>query len=125
MPFLRPGQGFKKFKLGKKASTISSAGTPGKSASFSEIGEIIGILVNASQKEVDQWKQSGHPISHVVVQRGAMVKGEATQYLRLTEQEPSGKEKDRYFYIQGINNPGELNHTILYYVEERGDLKNG
>lgn len=133
MPFLRPGQGFKKFMVGKKQTTVSTAGSIGKSPSFFEIGEIIGMLVGASQKESDQWKQNGHPITHKLIQRGVFPRGKATQYIRLTEknrkppdapgetsEEP--EEVTRYFYIQGTKNPGELDHEIIYYVEERADL---
>ena len=76
----------------------------------------LGILTNASQNEIDQWKQNGHPITHKVTQYGAMGKAKPTDYLVLN---------DREFYVQGVKNPGNLNVTMLYYVEERYDLRKG
>lgn len=120
MPFLRPGQGFKKFMVKKKGKALTSSGKPIK-GEYEDVGTIIGILATASQKEQEQWKQNGHPITHKIVQKGIKNAAIATNYLVLSE---DGK-KDRYFYVQGINNPGELNHMMRYFVEERRDLKDG
>lgn len=76
--------------------------------------EILGMLVNASQKEIDQWKQKGHPISHKIIEYSAMKKAKATDYLK-----GNGAE----YRVQGVKNPGNLNVTMIYYVEERLDIK--
>lgn len=120
MPNLRPGQGFKRFSVSKLGKAVNSKGRVQK-AEYEPIGTIIGILATASQKEIEQWKQNGHPITHKVVQRGVNVHAVAGNYLILSE--PG--MKDRYFYIQGRNNPGELNHMVRYFVEERNDMKYG
>lgn len=118
--FLRPGQGCKKFMVKKKTKTLTESGKP-TYGGYTDAGSIIGILATASQKEIEQWKQNGHPITHKIVQQGVQNAGKATNYLVLSE---NGK-KDRYFYIQGVSNPGELNHMMRYFVEERKDLKDG
>ena len=120
MTFLRTGQGFKKFIVTKKTKTLTSSGKP-IAGGYEDVGAIIGILATASQKEIEQWKQNGHPITHKIVQQGVQNAAIATNYLVLSEK---GK-KDRYFYVQGTSNPGELNHIMRYFVEERKDLKNG
>ena len=120
MPNLIPGQGFKRFSVLKLGKAVNSKGKVQK-AKYEPIGEIIGILATAKQNEIEQWRQNGHPISHKVVQRGAKIQAVAGNYLMLSN--PNGK--DRYFYIQGRNNPGELDHMVRYYVEERNDLKDG
>lgn len=117
MPFLRPGQGFKKFTVAKMSKGLTASGKP-KDATIQEIGKIIGIIASASEKEKEIWKQNGHPISHKIVQHGVGNPAIATNYLILSE---SGK-KDRYFYVQGTGNPGELNHMMRYFVEERDGL---
>ena len=117
MPILRPGQGFKKFTVKKKGKTLTSSGKPIKGG-YEDIGTIIGILATASQKEIEQWKQNGHPITHKIVQQGIKNAAIATNYLVLSE---IGK-KDRYFYVQGDNNLGELIHLMRYFVEESSDL---
>ena len=118
--FLRPGQGYKKFMVKKKTKSLTESGKP-TYGGYTDVGSIIGILATASQKEIEQWKQNGHTITHKIVQQGVLNSAKATNYLVLSEK---GK-KDRYFYIQGISNPGELNHMMRYFVEERKDLKNG
>lgn len=118
--FLRPGQGFKKFMVKKKEKSLTSSGKP-ISGGYVDVGPIIGALTSASQKEIEHWKQEGHPISHKIVQQGVENAAIATNYIVLSE---NGK-KDRYFYVQGTGNPGELNHMMRYYVEERKDLKDG
>ena len=101
----------------KKGTTLSSSRKPIKGG-YEDVGPIIGTLATASQKEIEQWKQNGHPITHKIVQQGIKNVASATNYLVLSE---VGK-KDRYFYVQGAGNPGELNHMMRYFVEERSDL---
>lgn len=120
MAFLRPGQGFKKFTVKKKAKSLTASGKP-ISGEYTDVGHIIGILATATQDEREKWKQEGHPVTHKIVQKGVQKAAIATNYLVLSEE---GK-KDRYFYVQGTSNPGELNHMMRYYVEERKDLKDG
>lgn len=114
---LRPGQGFKKFKVLRQTSKTTSSGRV-QAASLSPVGEIYGIKTRASQKEIEQWKQKGHPISHTIVQRGTKNCAKATDFLELGE----GDAKRR-FYVQGTRNPGELGHFTVYMVEEREDLQ--
>lgn len=116
IPFYRPGQGFKKFKVKVKAKTLTSRGRP-ISGGYEDSGAILGILATATQKEQEHWKQLGHPITHKIVQYGVGSAAVATNFLVL-----STPGQDRYFYIQGTGNPGELNHMMRYFVEERKDL---
>lgn len=120
MPFLRPGQGFKEFSVKKLGKAVNSKGRVQK-AGYETVGTIKGILATANEKEIEQWKQKEHPITHKIVQYGVSNAAGATNYLVLSEK---GK-KDRYFYVQGTGNPGELNHMMRYFVEERQDLKDG
>ena len=120
IPFYRPGQGFKTFKVKVKINDLTASGKP-ISGGYRDSGAILGILATATQKEAEHWKQLGHPITHKIVQYGVGSAAMATNYLVLSKQ---GK-KDRYFYIQGTGNPGELNHLMRYYVEERKDLEDG
>ena len=118
--FLRPGQGYKKFTVKKKLTTLSESNKP-ISGGYSDKGTITATLATATQKEIEHWKQQNHPITHKIVQLGVENAAVASNYIVLSEK---GK-KDRYFYVQGASNPGELNHMMRYFVEERMDLKNG
>ena len=111
---LRPGQGFKPFKVLVKDSGISAKGRP-YTGGLTIDGEIIGIISQASQTEMEQWKQSGHPITHTIVQRGTKNRAKATDVLEL--------EGGRRFLVQGVQDPGELGHYTIYHVEERKDLQ--
>lgn len=112
---LLPGQGFMPFTVWKAANGVTETGRAQRGNPEPTGDKLYGILTSASQKEVDQWKQNGHPITHKIVEYSAMTKAEATDYLVL--------EDGREFYVQGVKNPGNLNITMVYYVEERNDIK--
>lgn len=114
---LRPGQGFRPFTVLRRTGGTTNTGRP-KTNKLTEQGEIFGIISQASQKEKEQWKQNGHPITHTILQRGVKGKAMVTDVLELkTPGEPA-----RRFLVQGVHNPAELNHFISYKVEERDDL---
>lgn len=114
--FLRPYQGFKPFTVLRRQGTITNTGRP-VTGSFEEVGEIIGIISQASQREIEQWKQNGHPITHTIVQRGTKDQAKPTDVLTL-EGTP-----ERRFLVQGVQDPGEIGHFTVYHVEEREDLQ--
>lgn len=110
-----PGHGFAELKLYAKASGLSATGRPTKS-SYAFTGDTMyGMIMNASQTEVDQWKQKGHPISHKIIEYNASPKLQPTDLIRQ-------EAEDRNFIVQGTKNPAELGVTMIYYVEERLDL---
>lgn len=115
---LRPGQGFRPLFVLKRKGTITATGTP-TTGSYEECGKFLGIISQASQTEKEQWKQSGHPISHTIVQRGTQDKAKPTDVLELRK--PG--EDPRRFLVQGVQDPGELGHFTVYHVEERADLQ--
>ena len=112
---LLPGQGFQPFTVWKARNGVTDTGRAQKGNPEQTDMIFNGILTSASQKEVDQWKQNGHPITHKIIEYSAMVKAGATDYLVL--------EDGREFYVQGTKNPGDLNITMIYFVEERNDIK--
>lgn len=110
-----PGQGFLFFKIYRKSGGLASSGRP-VSGGYKETNQqFYGMLMNASQKEIDQWKQNGHPITHKIICYGAMHEAKPTDYVM--------NEEKGQFYIQGEKNPANLDVTQVYYVEERFDLK--
>ena len=119
---LRPGQGFKPFTVYRKTGTTTETGRA-VTGKLEKQGELLGILSQADPKEIEQYKQQGHPITHTIVQRPArgQVRATATDVLEL-EATVAG-EKPRRFIVQGKpKDPGELGHFIVYRVEEREDL---
>jgi hypothetical protein len=112
-----PGQGFMKYGVYTEQNTVTSTGRAQTGGKLQSTGDkLLGMLVNASQKEIDQWKQNGHPITHKIIEYSSMVKAKATDYL-------INDHDGRQFYVQGTKNPANLNVTMIYYVEERLDLK--
>ena len=112
---LRPGQGFKPFTVLRKKGGTTATGRP-MTQKLAPIGEFFGIISQADQKEIEQWKQNGHPITHTIIQRGTQNRAMATDVLKL-------KGTDRRFQVKGVHDPAELGHFTIYKVEEREDLQ--
>lgn len=113
--FIVPGQGFKTFKIYTKGYAETKSGRPVENGYADSNKKFLGMLSQASQKEIDQWKQNGHPITHKIIQYSGEPMAKATDCLKLSE--------DRCFYVQGRKNPADLGLSMIYYVEERLDLK--
>lgn len=109
-----PGQGFLKFAVYEMTANVTDSGRAVAGQYKKTEKSFFGMLVNASQKEIDQWKQNGHPITHKVIQYGAIQTAKATDCLT---------NGDTDYYVQGHRNPGKLDVTNIYYVEERLDIK--
>lgn len=118
-PMLRPGQGFKRFRVLRRDGGTTNTGRPYTNGRFHH-GEFFGMITQASPKEVEQHKQLGSPITHTILQRGTANRAKATDILELKE----CNCKTRYFLVQGEpQDPGELGHFLIYKVEERDDLQ--
>lgn len=109
-----PGQGFSEFTVWESKARVSNTGRAQTGVPTETEKKFFGMLMAASQKEQDQWKQNGHPITHKIIEYSAEQKAIATDYLLSAEKE---------FYVQGVKNPANLNVTMIYYVEERYDIK--
>lgn len=110
---LNPGQGFHQYTVYKEEGGISETGRAIPGTPKETNTTFYGALLNANQKEVDQWKQKGHPITHKIIEYSAMKKADATDFLKRAD----GRE----FYVKGVKNPADFNVTMVYYVEERLD----
>lgn len=119
---LRPGQGFKPFTVYKRTGGKTESGRPltAKVEKLEEQGRFFGIISQADPREIEQWKQNGHPITHTIVQRGTEGRAFETDVL---EQVDPKTGKKRRFLVQTIHDPGELGHFLVYKVEERRDLQ--
>lgn len=111
-----PGQGFKQFTVYETGAKTTASGRPVTGQYVATKKQFLGMLMNASQKEIDQWKQNGHPITHKIIEYGAMQPAKPTDCLSVLHE-------NRDFYVQGTKNPADLNVTRIFYVEERLDIK--
>lgn len=122
---LRPGQGFKPFTVLRRQGATTDTGRP-YTGKLEPVGQLFGIISQASPTEKEQWKQLGTPITHTIVQRGTRGRAKATDVLELASLTPCGCEqpKTRRFQVKGEpQDPGELGHFLVYRVEEREDLQ--
>lgn len=113
MPLLRPGQGFYTFDIYRKESGITASGRPVQESWSKTAESFTGILIAASQQEAEKYKQGDHKVTHKIVQQYAFKKAKATDYLISDNGE---------YYVVGRKNPAELDHTMIYYVEENNGL---
>lgn len=112
---LRPGQGFKLYKILRREGDQTETGRPTTSA-LKPIGEIRGIITSTSPTEKEQHKQPGSPKTYTIIQRGTKNLAKARDVLE--------HEDGRRFLVKGDpKNPGELGHFLVYKVEERDDLQ--
>ena len=122
---LRPGQGFRPFKVLRRTGATTATGRP-YTGSLEEVGKFLGIISQATPREMEQWKQLGTPITHTIVQRGTAQRAKATDILELVYPPSCCGETPpvRRFLVQGQpHDPGELGHFTVYKVEEREDLQ--
>lgn len=120
-PMLRPGQGFKKFRILRRVGATTNTGRP-HTNSKSPIGELTGMLTKASPKEIEDHKQLKSPITHTITvqQQGMKHRAKANDILELVT---GGGDKARQFMVKGDpQDPGELGFFLVYKVEERADL---
>ena len=110
-----PGQGFVPLTVYRKTGEVTASGRAVEGGYIRTNVQFYGMIVNASQKEVDQWKQNGHPITHKIIQYGGGEAAKATDYISA----PGMAD----FYVQGVKPPVNMKITNIYYVEENSDLK--
>lgn len=119
-PMLRPGQGFKLFRILRRVGATTDSGRPHTNSKAPQ-GEFYGMLTQASPKEIEQHKQLGSPITHTILQRGTTPRAKANDILQLVT---GCGDKGREFMVKGKpQDPGELGFFLVYKVEEREDLK--
>ena len=109
--YLRPGNMFKAFIILTKTPSLNSSNKPVKS--YSKSGNLSGCLADADAEVKSDWKQRGHTISHVIVQKGKpKVKiGDSLEF------------DGRFFLVHGFDDMGSLGIAVQYFCEERYDLQ--
>lgn len=110
--YLRPGNLYKDFLVAKNGSGIDGRGRTSKSYDTENAVMIHAVLAQATPQEKARWEQIQHPITHTIVDSGPL---KARENDLLT----CGNRK---FFVQGVDEPGQLGLYSIYYVEERRDL---
>ena len=120
-PMLRPGQGFKLFRILRRVGGTTNTGRP-YTGSLAPQGEFQGMLTQASPKEIEEHKQAKSPITHTitVLQHSMKHRAKANDVLELVT---GCGDQGRRFMVKGNpKDPGELGYFLIYKVEERDDL---
>lgn len=107
MMYLSPGNLPKSFIVERKQALPDARGRV--KAQYEADGSISAVLAAATPKEQEQWRQMQHPISHTIVQKGTPKVVPEDRFIF----------GSRYFYVQGVDDPGSLGLWTIYYVEER------
>ncbi|WOC33477.1 MULTISPECIES: hypothetical protein [Caproicibacterium] len=115
---LRPGQGFRTYKILRSKPGETASGRPCKSTP-KEVGALLGFMVAADPKEMTAWRQRGTPVSCKIVQDRPDVLAQESDFLQV---QLTGEKKARCYRVQGVENPGLLGHAVIYYCDEREDL---
>lgn len=112
MFYLRSGNLFKDFWVEEKDTTLSARGRARSEFKQDDPRHIMAVLAEAQPSEIERFRQLEHPITHTITQRGR----------------PRAKAGDRIvhgsriFYVQGVDEPGDLGLWTIYYAEERSDV---
>lgn len=121
-PMLRPGQGFKLFRILRRVGATTATGRPHTNSKAPQ-GEFYGMLTQASPKEIEEHKQLKSPITHTVTvpQQGLKHRAKANDIIELVT---GCGDRGRKFMVKGDpQDPGELGFFLVYKVEERDDLQ--
>lgn len=110
--YLRPGNLYKDFLVAKNGSGVDGKGRTSKSYDTENAVMIHAVLAQATPQEKARWEQIQHSITHTIVDRGP-VKASENDLLTCG---------NRKFFVQGVDEPGQLGLYSIYYVEERKDL---
>ena len=107
----RPETLWKDFVIERKTEATSARGRTADSYATGAPVYMHAVLCGATPEQVERYRQTGHPVSHVISHAG----------------KPKAKAGDRLilgasaYYVQGVDDPGEQGIWTLYYCEERKD----
>jgi hypothetical protein len=113
--FLFPGQEVRHFTVTRTGTRETPNGRELSDGTAIERGEIQAVLAQASPREIEQWRQLQHPITHKIIEQGVsgfdILPGDAFHL------------GNRSFVNQSMPyNVGDIDHWTIYYCQERKDV---
>lgn len=108
----RPGQQYRWFTIYRKQAQTDDKGR----TTYHKVGEAVGMfygaIASASQREITQWQQNGHPITHKIVIDG---------YYQAVQPTDIVLYDNRRFYVQSVKHNGMMSlFTVLFCREQEG-----
>jgi len=108
---------YKVFTVKSRQTALNARGRQIRE-SGEELATFKGALSQASENDIDRYKQMQHVITHTIVQKGQRA-AEQNDILILNG-------TNRMFIVKDVNNPGEIKYGLgaftTYQVEERRDI---
>ena len=111
----RPENLWKDFIVESKTEGTNSRGRTQDKYVTDNVKFLKAILCGADTKQIERFKQLDHPIDHVISHKGCPVAKEGDRLIL----------RNRAFYVQGVDDPGDQGIWTLYYAEERSDAHDG
>lgn len=101
---------FQAQKQGEAVQTDS-----GYSYEWSEVASVIGVIYGATYRDLMLSAQTDFTITHTIVHEGRPVIDINDRFRRA----PEGAVGERFFYVNSVEDPGEMGLFSIYAVEER------
>lgn len=108
----RPENLWKDFFIESKSETTTSRGRAQDIYDAENPKPIHAVLCGADPKQILEYQQAGHPITHTISHEGKPVAKAGDRLIM----------GNRAFYVQGVDDPGDLGIWTLYYAEERSGV---
>lgn len=106
--YLRPGNLYKEFIIESNEQKVSGSGRVVNNYSGDGVKTLKGCLAEALPDTKEMWRQLGHTVTHTIVQPGS-ANAKSGDVLILG---------NRRFYIEGLDNAGDLGIAVIYYAKE-------
>ena len=101
------GQQLRTYDVYRKESRKDSKGRVVYDYGEEPIGRIKASISTATQKEVEKYKQMGHPITHTLVQ----------QLRTIVKAEDKLVRDGVNYYVKGVDNPADLNFYAIIHCD--------
>lgn len=107
--YLTPGMLNQTFAWQSRATGEDTRGKP--TYSYSDVGDISGVLADSTPVQQLQYSQLDHPVTHQLVVRGPRQAEDGDRLLL----------NNRRFYVHTAEDPGGIGLYTIYMLQERSD----
>ena len=128
--FFRPGQQIRTFDVYRKDAVQNTKASNGREygrVAYKERREVLctvsGTLSKASPKQIEQWSQESHPVTHTLVVRGTCDVREEDVLVR--HMGDCGYQPKEYeYHVHGVKNSSDLGiFTVIFCEQKEGIVK--
>lgn len=113
--YFRTGNMIKDFVIEPVIQAKTSTGRAATSYDTESRAILRGVIASADANAIQRYDQTGHPITHQIVQYGGIKAKPGDRLAR----------EHSHYYIQGVDDIAAMGIATIYYVDERMDLDHG